>query len=108
VDGAIPTFGNAATLFNLGRYIAGAGHDYDIAPKGDRFILTAPTVRAAGQIVVVENFFEELRRKRAVHTSRFYPSQVRVHVRFSGSRALGPVRRLAGTLPAARRIALRT
>jgi serine/threonine-protein kinase len=63
--GATPMFGNAATLFNLGRYFAGAGRDYDIAPKGDRFILTAPVAPkggAADQIVVVENFFEELKR----------------------------------------------
>ena len=64
--GATPTFGNAATLFNLGRYFTGGGgHHYDIAPKGDRFIVTAPIAPeggAAGQIVVVENFFEDLKR----------------------------------------------
>jgi hypothetical protein len=64
-SGAIPMFGNAATLFNLGRYFAGAGRDYDIAPKGDRFILTAPVAPeggAADTIVVVQNWQEELKR----------------------------------------------
>jgi eukaryotic-like serine/threonine-protein kinase len=65
--GATPTFGNAATLFNLGRYFiaVGGGRHYDIAPKADRFILTAPVAPegdAAGQIVVVQGWFEELKR----------------------------------------------
>ncbi|MBI2188922.1 MAG: protein kinase [Acidobacteria bacterium] len=63
--GGSPTFGNARTLFNLGRYFAGLGHDFDIAPKGDRFILAAPIVPEGGasaQIVVVQNWLEELRR----------------------------------------------
>jgi serine/threonine-protein kinase len=63
---ATPRFGNAATLFNLGRYFAGGGgHHYDIAPRGDRFILTAPIALqggAADQIVVVQNWQEELKR----------------------------------------------
>jgi serine/threonine-protein kinase len=66
--GATPTFGNAATVFNLGRYFAGGpGRHYDIAPKADRFLLTAPVApergSAAGQIVVVQGWFEELKRR---------------------------------------------
>jgi hypothetical protein len=63
--GASPTIGNPRTLVNLGRCFGGFGHDYDTAPKGHRFILTAPIGPeggATGQIVVVENWFEELRR----------------------------------------------
>jgi eukaryotic-like serine/threonine-protein kinase len=64
--GSTPTFGNAATLFNIGRYLnVGGGRHYDIAPKSDRFMLTAPVTPeggAAGQIVVVQNWFEELNR----------------------------------------------
>jgi serine/threonine-protein kinase len=65
--GATPTFGNAAMLFSLGRYfIANAGgRHYDIAPKADRFVLTAsvaPGGGTAGQIVVVQGWFEELKR----------------------------------------------
>jgi Tol biopolymer transport system component len=70
--GASPTFSNARTVFSLAGYFAGFGHDFDIAPKGDRFILTAPIRTeggAADQIVVVENFFEEL--KRLVPTNTF-------------------------------------
>jgi serine/threonine-protein kinase len=70
--GATPMFGNAAMLFNLGD-IAGAGRDYDIAPKGDRFILTAPIAQedgAADQIVVVQNWQEELKRLVPTNTSR--------------------------------------
>jgi len=65
--GATPTFGNAATLFNLGRYFTGGpGGHYDIAPKADRFILIAPVAPergSAGQIVVVQSWFEELKRR---------------------------------------------
>jgi hypothetical protein len=66
--GATPTFGNAATLFNLGRYFISvlSGRHYDIAPKADRFILVAPVAPerggVAGQIVVVQGWFEELKR----------------------------------------------
>jgi serine/threonine-protein kinase len=64
--GASPTFGKAATLFNLGRYFTGGvGRHYDIAPRGDRFIVTAPIAQqggTAGQIVVVQNWLEELKR----------------------------------------------
>jgi serine/threonine-protein kinase len=64
--GATPTFGNAATLFNLGRYFTGGGgRHYDIAPRADRFILTAPVAPeggTAGQMVVVQGWFEELKR----------------------------------------------
>ena len=64
--GTAPTFGKAATLFSLGRYFMGGDdRQYDIAPKADQFILTAPVAPqgdAAGQIVVVQNWFEELKR----------------------------------------------
>jgi serine/threonine-protein kinase len=64
--GATPTFGNAATLFNLGRYFTGGGgRHYDITPKADRFIVTAPVTPeggTAGEIVVVQNWDQELKR----------------------------------------------
>jgi Tol biopolymer transport system component len=64
--GATPTFGNAAALLNLARYAATFGRDYDLAPKGNRFILSAPIAPggvAADQIVVVQGWFEELKRR---------------------------------------------
>jgi serine/threonine-protein kinase len=64
-SGGPPTFGKPRALFNLGRYVASLGRNYDIAPKGDRFILAAPIAPesgAAGQIVVVQNWQEELKR----------------------------------------------
>ena len=61
--GAIPKLGTPQPLFNAGRYIPSNGRDYDISPKGDRFIFAAPITGDAGHIVVVENWFEELRRR---------------------------------------------
>lgn len=59
---AAPTLGKPQALFNVGRYAQSPGRDYDIAPKGDRFIFAAPITGETGQIVVVQNWFEELRR----------------------------------------------
>jgi eukaryotic-like serine/threonine-protein kinase len=61
-SGATPTLGKPQALFNLGGYAA--GRNYDISPKGDR-IIAVPMLRAggtSGQIVVVQNWQEELKR----------------------------------------------
>jgi hypothetical protein len=60
--GGTPTLGKPQALFNTGRYAVSNGRDYDISPKGDQFIFSAPVTMERGQIVVVENWFEELRR----------------------------------------------
>ncbi|MBI3049633.1 MAG: serine/threonine-protein kinase [Acidobacteria bacterium] len=59
---AVPILGKPQPLFNLGRYAVSGGRDYDISPKGDRFIFAAPTRTERGQIVVLQSWFEELRR----------------------------------------------
>jgi serine/threonine-protein kinase len=64
-SGVPPTFGKPQALFHLARYTALLGRNYDISPKGDRFIFAAPTLRAGGmsdQIIVVQNWHEELKR----------------------------------------------
>jgi serine/threonine-protein kinase len=64
-SGATPALGKAQALFNLGRYAAELGRNYDISPKGDGFIFAVPMRRAGGtsdQIVVVQNWMEELKR----------------------------------------------
>ncbi len=61
-SGATPRLGKPQTLFNVGRYAVSTGRDYDIAPKGDRFIFAAPLATEAGHIVVIQNWLEELRR----------------------------------------------
>jgi hypothetical protein len=63
--GTTPMFDNAAALIDFGRYCEFPGRDYDIAPKGDRFIVAAPIVPkggTAGEIVVVQGWLEELKR----------------------------------------------
>jgi serine/threonine-protein kinase len=64
--GATLTLGKPQALFNLGRYAAQLGRNYDISPKGEQFILAVPMLRAggtSGQIVVVQNWLEELKRR---------------------------------------------
>ncbi|MBI3049629.1 MAG: PD40 domain-containing protein [Acidobacteria bacterium] len=59
--GAILKFGKPQELFGVGRYAVSGGR-YDTSRTGDRFIFAAPIGREAAHIVVVQNWFEELRR----------------------------------------------
>jgi serine/threonine-protein kinase len=61
-SGSTPTFGKPQALFNVGRYTVSNFRDWDISPNGDRFIFAAPLTTEEGQIVIVENWFEELKR----------------------------------------------
>ncbi len=59
-----PTFtpGNPVVLFT-GRYImGGAVVNYDISPDGQRFLMIKGDEGQPGQINVVQNWFEELKR----------------------------------------------
>ena len=62
-----PTFqpGNPEVLFE-GQYYPARGRTYDIAPDGQRFLMIkegteTDDTSAAGQIIIVENWFEELK-----------------------------------------------
>ena len=63
-----PTFepGNAVVLFD-GQYFVGKSQSYDILPDGQRFLMlkseaTTNDGSAPAQIIVVENWFDELQR----------------------------------------------
>ena len=59
-----PDFGaeNPQLLFEL-NYINLPGHSYDIAPDGQRFLfVTAKEQPATTQLMLVHNWFEELKR----------------------------------------------
>ena len=64
--GTTPTFvaGTPETLFESGDLASGWGRNYDVAPDGQRFLLTItkdlPT--ATAQMIFVQNWFEELKR----------------------------------------------
>ncbi len=50
-----------------GPYVLGPGRNYDVAPDGQRFLMTtagggAEGTSAPASIIVVQNWFEELRR----------------------------------------------
>jgi len=56
-----PTFsaGPTSVLFPGGAYAAG----YDVSPDGERFIMVRPLGdQAQGDMILVQNFFEELKR----------------------------------------------
>ena len=51
------------TLFALARYVRSRrGHSYDLSHDGQRFLMVKPQSQPRRQIVVVENWFEELNR----------------------------------------------
>jgi hypothetical protein len=61
-----PTFtaGTPAMVFE-GDYLLGpGGRTYDVSPDGERFLMIKPVESPAGEqkIVVVQNWFEELKR----------------------------------------------
>ena len=56
-----------SALFSLAGYIfVGTGRNYDIAPDGQRFVFLKPVGlgedAGPAQVVVVQNWFEELKR----------------------------------------------
>ena len=60
------TQGTPEVLFE-GPYVLGPGRNYDVAPDGQRFLMItegggAEDTSAAPTIIVVQNWFEELRR----------------------------------------------
>jgi serine/threonine-protein kinase len=60
-----PTFSAGATsvLFSATEYLTNVNHrQYDVTPDGERFIMVRPVGDCAqGALIVVENFFEELK-----------------------------------------------
>jgi hypothetical protein len=65
--GGTPPTGRQRVLFSARPYVTEAVHQgYDVAPDGQRFVMIRRgTVQGSGEppLVVVENFFEELKRK---------------------------------------------
>jgi serine/threonine-protein kinase len=61
---AEPTFaaGSAAVLFEGNYYTASTGRQYDVAPDGQRVLMIRQEQGGSGQINVVLNWFEELKR----------------------------------------------
>jgi hypothetical protein len=57
-------FGNPMRLFS-GSYFAGvSGRTYDVTPDGQRFLMIkSKATGATNRIIVVENWFEELKRR---------------------------------------------
>jgi len=65
-DGGSLVVGAAKPLFQGPYYGLTAGRSYDIAPDGKRFVMikeATPTSSAPVQLVVVQNWFEELKRQ---------------------------------------------
>ena len=66
--GTTPTFvaGTPETLFESDDLASAWGRNYDVAPDGQRFLLTLnkelPTNPAPTQMIFVQNWFEELKR----------------------------------------------
>ena len=66
--GTTPTFvaGTPETLFESVDLASAWGRNYDVAPDGQRFLMTVnkepPTNRAPAQMIFVQNWFEELKR----------------------------------------------
>ena len=58
------TVGNPAVVFEGQYYGSQGGRSYDVSPDGERFLLIkqAQDASARPQIVVVQNWFEELNR----------------------------------------------
>jgi len=60
-----PTFrpGSPEVLFeSVDYYFVAAGRHYDIAPDGKRFLMIKSPMRNEARIIVVQNWFEELKR----------------------------------------------
>jgi len=55
----------APRLLFEGSYVAQTGDDYDVAPDGRRFVMIqrGPSEAPATQITLVQNWFEELKRR---------------------------------------------
>ena len=59
-----PTFSvrDRRDLFPVGQFMAGAGHPmYDVHPDGDRFVMLLQGATVPTALVLVQNFFEELK-----------------------------------------------
>ena len=65
-SGATFEFGSPSVVLEAPYYSQGAGRNYDVSPDGERFLMiregTATEAFEASQIIVVQNWFEELRR----------------------------------------------
>ena len=58
------TYGNLTTVVD-GNYVTGIGRTYDVAPDGQQFLMVKPATDDEGtgaRLVIVQNWFEELRR----------------------------------------------
>ena len=50
-------------MFDSGDYYFSAGgRHYDIAPDGKRFLMIKPAMESEARIILVQNWFEELKR----------------------------------------------
>jgi hypothetical protein len=59
-----PTFsaGPASLLFSATEYLADVNHrQYDVSPDDQRFIMLRPVGDGGRELILVQNFFEELR-----------------------------------------------
>ncbi len=58
------TRGNPEVVFEGNYYLAAGGPNYDVSPDGERFLMIkqVQSVSATPQIVIVQNWFEEVRR----------------------------------------------
>ena len=55
------SYGTAKELFE-GNYYSGGGRHYDIHPDGKRFLMLKEVKQTEPQLIVVLNWFEELKR----------------------------------------------
>lgn len=56
------TMGEQRVLFSTAGYdVSVNGKTYDVSPDGSRFVMIRPARKSHDQLIVVENFFEELR-----------------------------------------------
>ena len=64
--GVSPTFGEAEVLFSMANYRSDYFHrPYDVTPDGQRFVMIRIFEKEPGMedLIVVENWFQELRQK---------------------------------------------
>jgi Tol biopolymer transport system component len=62
--GYLPFRASAPTiLFSTFGYVSSGEPGYDVSPDGQHFLFIRPLESASGQLIVVQNFFDELRKR---------------------------------------------
>jgi hypothetical protein len=62
----MPTFtvGKQRVLFTVESYQAGTSHtSYDLTPDDQLFLMIRRNIQTEGELILVQNFFEELKEK---------------------------------------------